>query len=1231
MRSILRLTSILLAAGALCLLQASAQTISGAITGRVVDTSGAVIPTARVRLTEQDTNVSVTTKVSSDGDFTFPNILPGTYRITVEAPGFEKLVQQHLVLTASGRLSAGTLTLQVGSVSQSVTVTAATTPVQTTSSEISGDIDVHQIDNELSAGRDFMALLRTIPGVSETSTNPEGGSSLGGSTTPYVNGIRNVYNSTDLDGMSGSPRPGQSVDTEPNMDSIAEVKVETAGYQAQYGQDAPGVAIQVVTKSGTNQFHGTAYYFNRNEDYNANSWFNNYKGTPRGRYRYNTIGGNIGGPVYIPGHFNSGKNKLFFFYSQEYWPTQSPVSADYTIPTQAEINGDFSQTPEQGIVDPNPATQYINIRMPGQPSSSCPATGTSGNHSGCFPGNVIPQGDINANSQYFVKLLYQTATTAPGWTAINNTAVTKGDYNYIFNSTADNPVDQQIARIDFNPTEKLRMYGRVLFSQVNNNAYNSAANKLPWLMKVNYYTPRTNWVYDVTYTFSPTLLNELTIGHSSFTENQLYTQSQLALATKSSSGYNLSQIYSSNNPLNLLPAVSFGGNNSTNNPSYSWDSRFPMNDLAQVYELNDSLTKVLGAHNLMFGFQFLTGHYLQAHSSTGIPEGNFSFNQDSKNPNDTTYGYANAILGLFDTYQEPTGRHDYFPGFLDPEWFAQDQWRVSPKLTLDYGARFSIVPANTLEVGADFIPSTYNPGQAPVLYGYAPGGANAVDPTTGIATYPAAYTDKFVPGTGNLSNGLISTLSHAGFPKTLIHGAGFQFAPRFGFAYDPRANGKMAIRGFVGEFLYPPQVQGQAGDMTHNPPVEFNPTQYYGNINSFTTAGSLLGPSSFGSAFEENPQETKIIQFGLQVQQDIGFGTVLTVGYVGNAARHMTGETNINEVPYGAEYLPQNQYCSKTSKTGCATYSPLPDDYFRPYPGYNSITYRTTGYDSNYNAMQVSLQHRYATGLEFDLAYTWSRSMDFADEYDSGVATYQPVRLWNYGPTTETPQQVLALDYIYALPKIPNSWTSIARPVLNGWQLSGIATYYNRLPTTLGGLSTTDSVNETGGGDGNRWLVTGNLNSGSRSRNQTTPYINTGVVERPSLGAYECTNASCSTGQLIYSNGYTGNEATIIYQPGYWNFDTALFKNFAIHERVTLQLRLETYNTFNAPEFNEVTTGPKFNAFTGGQTVQTLNGPLMINGASTNQTANFVMVSGTAGVSSGNFGRVLQLAGRISF
>ena len=404
--------------------------------------------------------------------------------------------------------------------------------------------------------------------------------------------------------------------------------------------------------------------------------------------------------------------------------------------------------------------------------------------------------------------------------------------------------------------------------------------------------------------------------------------------------------------------------------------------------------------------------------------------------------------------------------------------------------------------------------------------------------------------------------------------------------------------------------------MTHNPPIEFVPTQYYGNANAFTTASGLIGPASFGSAFDEHPKETKVYGYGLQVQQEVGYGTVLSVGYVGNVTRHLTGESNINEVPYGAEFLPQNNYCSSLRGTTCKTYSPLPDNYFRAFPGYSTLTFRTTGFNSNYNSLQVQVTRRYRNGLEYGLAYTWSKYLDYADEYDTGVASYQPLRAWNYGPALEDHRNNLIMNYLYDIPKASRVWNNFAtRAILDNWQLSGIVSYISGAPAAIT-YSTSDSVNTTGGGDGARVALTGNPMR--KAPHTFAQYFDTTVVQRPTTGGYNIT-----TGQQVYSNGISPMDP--IVTPGYTDFQTALFKNFKIKERYAVQLRLESYNTFNSPEFNAVNTSAKFSPFTGGQTVNTLNGPLMINGATTQINSQFGQISGSNGP------RTLQLAGRITF
>src|SRR5579884_12241 len=1157
------------------------QTSSGTISGRVVDQSGGAVTTADVRLINQWTGTMVRATVQPDGGFTFPDVQPGTFTVDVRANGYKEYLKKDLVLSSAERLSAGTLVLEIGSVSQNVTVTAATTPVQTQSAEVSGLLDTQQLDNLLAVGRDFMSMVRTIPGVVGGGAN-----SLGTSGTPTINGLRSVNNSGNIDGVNGSPRGGDKIDTPPNLDAIQEVKVLTANYQAEYGAGTAGPVINLVTKSGTQQFHGTAYYYVRNEAFNANNWFNNYNNLPRPQYRYNDVGGNIGGPIYWPGHFNTNRNKLFFFFSMEYLPNKTPDGLKkYMVPTALERQGDFSQTPVQGKVSPNPATDYINIKKPGADPGTCPASGTGGNHSGCYPGNVLPANVINRQIQALLNVM-----PLPNF---NNRAVSGGNYNYITNYTGNNPVNQEIFRIDYNPSDKIHMFFRGEFMTVNDDSYSSPANKLPWLMRVNYQTTHPNLAYDMTYAFSPTLLNEITVGTSGFGETQLYNKSDLLKATKSSNGYNIGQLYPGNNPMNLFPAVSFGG--ISNAATFGWDSRFPMYDRTRQYSLTDSLTKVLGAHNLKFGINLATDHYLQAHSSSGIPEGSFAFDRNVNNPNDSNYAFANALQGLFNSYSEPTARSDYNPRIYIIEWYGQDQWRVTPKLTLDYGVRFAWVKPPTLETGANFVPALYNPAEAPILYQPEVKTINgkkttvAVDPTTG-KTYPGAYVGLFVPNTGNLSNGAITKQSK-GYPAGLVYGTGIQVGPRFGFAYDPRGDGKTAIRGGFGVFINPATQIGQEGDMTHNPPVEFVPQQYYGNVDDFLNAGTVIGPPNFGASFVLHPKEMKVYGTSLGVQQDIGFGTVLSVGYVGNFARHLTGQRNINEVPYGA-HLTQ-LYPSHANPAGGV----LPDNFFRPFPGYATITYRTTDLTSNYNSLQVQVTRRFKQGLEFGVAYTWSKAMDFTDSYDGSVATYQDLRVWNYGPAGWDRRNNLVVNYLWSLPKGSRMWDNFAtRAVLDNWQISGIAYYISGAPASFT-LSTTDAADISAGGDGARVYLTGDPMRGAPHK--FAEWFDTSVVHRPSTATVS------SSGTLVPSNGVSPFAPVV--EPGYYNFDTALFKNFPIKEKFAVQLRLESYNTLNHPEFNAVDEGAKFDP--GGNQVN----------------ATFGQINGSNGP------RVLQLAARINF
>ncbi|MCX6628589.1 MAG: carboxypeptidase regulatory-like domain-containing protein, partial [Candidatus Solibacter sp.] len=506
---------------------ALAQTSSGVISGRIVDSQGSSVPDAPVVLTQDLTGVKLTSKTDASGDFVFPSVLPGRYSVGIQVAGFKRLEKQDLVLAASERLSAGTIALEVGGVSESVTVTSEATPIQTSSLERSAVLNDKQMGLLSTPGRDYMNMLKVLPGVAYQDGN--GSSTLGAVGVPIINGGRNDYTSVNVDGVVGNSRGLGTTENEMNLDAVAEVKVLMGNYQAEYGKNS-GAVVNVVTKGGTRQFHGGAYWYKRHEMFNANSYFNNKQSVAKSRYRYNTVGYNLGGPVFIPGKLNRNKDKLFFFFSQEWQPnTRSGGTRTWTMPSDLERKGDFSQSLQSNgslivIKDPTNAT--------------------------AFPGNAIPANRINADMQKLLGVF-----PLPNFT---NRAVSKGNYNYILSDTIDNPIRQEILRIDYSPTEKWRTYFRGMNMYVNNNGTASTANTNSWGIVQAYNTTNPNIAGNVTYMASPTLVNEFSVGLARWTEDQLIAGSELAKLQRDKLGIKLGQLYPANNPLNVIPGASFG-------------------------------------------------------------------------------------------------------------------------------------------------------------------------------------------------------------------------------------------------------------------------------------------------------------------------------------------------------------------------------------------------------------------------------------------------------------------------------------------------------------------------------------------------------------------------------------------------------------------------------------------------------------------------------------------------
>jgi hypothetical protein len=429
----------------------------------------------------------------------------------------------------------------------------------------------------------------------------------------------------------------------------------------------------------------------------------------------------------------------------------------------------------------------------------------------------------------------------------------------------------------------------------------------------------------------------------------------------------------------------------------------------------------------------------------------------------------------------------------------------------------------------------------------------ALNPVTG-ATAPAvnigAYTGPF-----NYAGTVLST--DTSYPRGFREQHGVLVAPRLGFAVDPWGDGKTAIRGGFGVMKENvPTYNSYFWSMISNPPVQIQETIYYGNMNDLTQQKGLVYPSPT-SAIQYPDKVPTLYNYSLDIQREVGHGTIVDVGYVGNIARHLEQSVNINEVPYGAEFLPQHQ--------DPVSHTPLPDNFYRPYPGYDAISMITNGGESNYNSLRVSVQRRASHGIFFTGAYTWSHAFGTGSNDGDTLATYQSWRVWNYGPTIFDQRQMFVGTFVWGLPRasklLPNP---IIKSLFDNWQVSGVVTFATGLPYPIN-LGTTNGENITGGGDGARIVITGpvQLSPGSRSFYR---WFNTSAVALPAVGTFG--DAS------VYP--FSG--------PGQNNWDMTIMRRFPLGaETRSLQFRSEFYNAFNHTQYDTVDNNAVFDPSTGQQ------------------------------------------------
>ncbi len=1106
---------------------AYAQNVNGSVSGTVKDTGGAVIPGAEVALTNLATKNVEKTLTNDVGIFLFPSVLPGTYNVTVTMTGFRTFQMKDLAVVTNEKRTTGDIVLEVGGIQEVVEVEAVATPVQTSSSERAGLVSGDQILNVAIKGRDFIGLLSTLPGVVDTNAGSREVTMTGNVLNGlHVNGGRTNSIMYALDGISSvDTGSNSSVQNQPNMDSISEVTLLSSNFQAEYGRNSAGT-INVTIKGGSSSFHGAAYWYYRDRSLNANNFFSNRTGTARSAYHFNNAGYNIGGPIYFPGKFNTNKDKLFFFFSQEFVRRNLYQNPRFvTTPTALEREGDFSQTFDL-------SSKLIAIKDP--------TTGAS------FPGNVIPKTRINALGQSILKFF-----PLPNYSEAD--PALKYARNYRSDAFGKNPRRQEVLRVDYNPTATLRMYFRGIRDNDDEEwPYGSWVSGDVNYDLVNTLRPQRGrgGVVRITKIINARLVNEFTFGAT--TRGQTFNPVDASKVARSRMG-NVGQWYPGSNESHAIPNVTFGGVQNYINPSLG---NIPYTNENPVFAWTDNFNWLMGSHQFKFGI------YIERmrKDEVGGPNtrGSFAFGRDTNNPYDSNYAFSNAILGNFTSYSEGTFRPYSHYRYTMVEWFAQDSWKIARNFTLDYGVRFYNSPP-----GHDdrfnittFDTTQYSPSKMAVLlrpWKDAKGARVAVDPRNGTI-YPVPYIGLFAPGSGSYSSGMV--VGGKDGASGLYTTPAVSIGPRIGFAWDPFCNGKTAIRGGFGLFYDRPQGNVYSGTQGQ-PPVAYSPTLYYGSLDTFLQSAGALGPTGVTAVQVGKQKLPRVANFSLGIQRDIGFNTVVDVSYVGAVGRNLLYQRNINAIGMFARFDPAN--------VDFTTGRVLADTFLRPYLGFNDINMRGFGATSSYNSIQTAVNRRMARGIQFGLAYTFSKSLGVGSADFDGTSPYFPIRQRNYGRLSFDITHTFAFNYTYEIPSLGKRFNNQPLHVLLGnWMISGITSFSSGTPFTPG-FSTVDGADITGSTEGARINVTGDPKL-SKSEKTFAKNFNTGVFARPASKTFGNAGIGMLTGPGINN----------------WDFNLTKRVPLGIGEGRYVQFRTELYNAFNHTQFAGMDTTARFDA-TGAQ------------------------------------------------
>jgi Carboxypeptidase regulatory-like domain len=1043
----------------------------GTILGTVKDPSGGAVPSAHVKLTETQTSLARTTVTNTQGGYVVPALRPTQYTLSVEAPGFQNFVQKGIVLEANQSLTVN-VKLILGATHQAVTVEAAAVQVNTSTPTLNQVVDERRMLELPLNGRNAATLTTLVAGAV---TAPNAGAivpfTVPGVVTISTNGAFQNQTNYQLDGANNNDLLTNVSMPFPFPDALQEFSVQTSNYSAQYGENAGGM-VNIVTKSGTNELHGDGFEFVRNAVFNSRNFF----AAQRDQLKRNQFGGTIGGPVVIPGAYN-GRDRTFFFFGYQgtrLSNTQNGLTS--FLPTPAMVSGDFSAF----LQADNPANPLHRVVQIKNPSTGKPA-----------PGNLLSPSIFDPAAVKVLQYLPLSEEAPSG--------------QVFFSAPMKQSINDYVGRLDHSFGDKDKLTIREYFARYSSPAVFEPGNLLN--MSSSTEDATNNILLHETHIFSPNLLNEFRVAYA--------------------------RVATGGSPPNGSPGVNDFGVNLAQQSSPSNIDQFVVNgfftfrslpysrDVRNSYNYSDDVSWVAGRHTVTFG-----GSYERAQAMVhfNYPQsGRFIFNGLF-----TGTAISDFLTGKVFTFQQGAGQYlDAFNNFIG--LYAQDQFRVTHRLALNYGVRYEPYFPWHDQLGRiqQFRLGDYYAGMKSQVFINAPPG-------------------MFFPG-------------DPGMPENGTRGSYGNFAPRAGFAYDLRGNGRTSIRGGAGMFydshtigasLFPSAQQSPWEPLlTFTPPPGplSNPLQ--GIASPFPSlfpppADFVFPPFSSVTTFDPTTsfQVPVTYSWNFTIEHQLASNWLVRAAYVGVHASHIAETVELNP----AVYIPGSK---------------LSIDQRRALQPFGSISMDSQSINTSYNSLQLTLQKRFSRGLSVLANYTYSKSLDdlpvgaLVRQGPGGSGSASPIP-WNMagrhqfdrGPSVFDHTHILAVSYVWDLPK----WSGagpVVRHVFGNWELSGIVSARSGDPVTI---LAAGNPSQTGLG-GERAVQVGNP-FGAKACGNSAPCVN---------------DLNPSSFQLPA----TGTVGTLgkgtVRGPGFFNWDMGIFKNIPLSERCRLQFRAEFFNIFNRTNFDD--------------------------------------------------------------